>query len=54
MEIVNCQIHGLVSQGFFLSEKSPDGYTWSGSETDEKTNGLKARQCMARNVETYV
>ena len=37
-----------------LSEKPPDGYTWSGEETDEKANDLKARQIMARNVETYV
>ena len=37
-----------------LSEKPADGYTWSGEETDEKTNDLKARQCVARYVEAYV
>ena len=36
----------------FLSEKPPDGYTWSRWETDEKTNDLKARQIVARNMET--
>ena len=34
-----------------LSEKPPDGYTWSGEETYEETNHLKARQIMARDVE---
>ena len=30
MRIVSCQIHGLVFTRFtFLSEKPPDGYTWS-------------------------
>ena len=30
MGIVSCQIHGLVFTRFtFLSEKPPDGYTWS-------------------------
>ena len=30
------------------------GNTWSGDETDEETNDLKTRQCMARYVEAYV
>ena len=37
-----------------LSEKPPDGDTWSGWETDKKTNNLKTRQCVARYVEAYV
>ena len=30
------------------------GNTWSGEETDEETNDLNTRQCMARYVEAYV
>ena len=31
MGIVSCQIRGLVSQdSLFLSEKPPDGFSWSG------------------------
>ena len=63
MEIVNCQIRGLTGFTRFtiLSEMPPDGFTWSGCETDEKTNdpincveSKKVRQIMTGNVETYV
>ena len=37
-----------------LKEKPPDGYMWSGGETDKKTNDLKTRKDVARNVETHV
>ena len=37
-----------------LNERPLDGYTWSGEETDEETNNLKTRQCMARYVEAHV
>ena len=37
MGIVSCQIHGLVFTRFtFLSEKPPDGYTWSGERLTRK------------------
>ena len=37
MVIVSCQIHGLVFTRFtFLSEKPPDGYTWSGERLTRK------------------
>ena len=36
---------------FLVHERPPDGYTWSG-ETDEETNDLQARQCLARYVES--
>ena len=32
----NCQIRGLVSQDSLLSEKPPDGYTWSGKRLTRK------------------
>ena len=38
----------------FLNDRPPDGKTWSGGATDEDTNNLSSRQCMARYVETYV
>ena len=37
-----------------LSEKPPDGFSWSGEETAKKTNDLQARHFVARNVDTYV
>ena len=37
-----------------LNERPLDGFSWSGEETDEETNDLKTRQCMARYVEAYV
>ena len=37
-----------------LNEKPPDGYTWSGGETDKDTHGLKTRQCVARYVVAHV
>ena len=33
-----------------LNERPPDGYTWSGEETDEETNDLKT----PRYVEAFV
>ena len=37
MGIMSCQIHGLVFTRFtFLSEKPPDGYTWSGERLTGK------------------
>ena len=45
---------GFTRFTFFFIEKPPDGYTWSGSETDEKTNHLKTRQCVAIYMEAYV
>ena len=32
----------------------PDGKTWSGVETDKKTNDIQARHFVARDVERYV
>ena len=37
-----------------LTEKPPDGYTWSRVRLTRKTNNLKTRQSMARHVETHV
>ena len=37
-----------------LNERPPERYAWSGGKTDEETNDLQARQCMARYVEAYV
>ena len=37
-----------------LNKRPPDGYAWFDGETDEETNNLSSRQCMARNVEAYV
>ena len=42
------------TRAVLLSERPPEGYTWSWEETDEETNTLKTRQCMARYVEAYV
>ena len=34
-----------------LDEKAPDGYTWSGGETNEETAYIQARSFMARTLE---
>ena len=55
MEIENCQICGQVSQGSrYWMKKAPDEFSWSGGETDEKTNDLQTRHFVARDVERYV
>ena len=47
-----CLIIGQVSLNlFFLEEKPPDGYMWSGGEIDEKTAYIQARSFMARTLE---
>ena len=55
MEIVNCQMHGQVAQDLFYWMKGhlTDFFMVRG-ETDEETNDLKTRQCMARYVDAYV
>ena len=55
MEKENYQMHGQASQDWFivLNKRPLDRYAWSG-ETEEETNDLKTRQCMARCVEAYV
>ena len=37
-----------------LNDKPRDGYTWSRSESNEETNDLKTRHCVARYVEANV
>ena len=39
------------TQFTLLDEKAPDGYTWSGGESDEKTAYIQARSSMARVME---
>ena len=44
-----CRILGQVSLNFtLLDEKPPDGFLWSGVETNEKTADIQARSFMAR------
>ena len=38
----------------YLDEKPPNGKTWSGRETDKKTNDLETRHFVARDMERYV
>ena len=55
MEIVKCQIRGLVFHKIHHVEREATGWIdmlWG--ETDKKTNDLKARQIVARDVDTYV
>ena len=37
-----------------LNERQPDGYTWSGGGTYQKTKNLSSWRCMARYVDAYV
>ena len=39
------------TQFTLLEEKAPDGYMWSGGETNEKTAYIQARSSMARVME---
>ena len=39
------------TQFTLLEEKAPDGYTWSGGETNEETAYIQARSSMARALE---
>ena len=36
---------------YFTLEETPDGYMWSGSETDEKAANIQARSFMARTLD---
>ena len=51
MEILNCQIRGLVSH---IERKATGWIHMVLGKTDKKTNDLQAQQIMARDVETYV
>ena len=39
------------TQFTLLVEKPPEGYMWSGEETNERTAYIQARSFMARNLE---
>ena len=52
MALETCLIRGQVSHNLLYSmKKAPDGYTWSGGETNEKTVYIQARSSMARVME---
>ena len=52
MEIVNCQIRGRASQDLLFWVKSHQMDFHGPGETDEETNDLQTRHCMARYVES--
>ena len=39
------------TQFTFLDEKPPDGYTWSGEQTDKTASDIQARSFMARTLD---
>ena len=52
MGLETCLILGQVSLNLFSWKKTtPDGYTWSGGEIDEKAADIQARSFMARTLE---
>ena len=42
------------TQFTLLEEKPPDGYMWSGRETDKTASDIQARSFMARTLERNV
>ena len=41
----------VFTQFTLLSEKPPDGFLWSGRETDKTASDIQARSFMARTLE---